>query len=80
MLKHQFQRNVFEEQVFRRTQDGGQALLFLFGHERGNRFWGDSLAQAHPGGRPFNMLYLRSDSAGTHSFARHANERDPGRC
>jgi hypothetical protein len=34
MLKHQFQGDVFEEQVFRRTQDGGQAFLFFFGHGR----------------------------------------------
>lgn len=32
MFEHQFQSDVLKEQVFSSTEDGGQALLLLFGH------------------------------------------------
>src|SRR5580704_865939 len=71
MLKHQFQRNVFKEQILRRTQDGGQALLLFFGHGRATVLGGTvyrncvggPLQPAHPADRCYgnkaSPMYLR---------------------
>lgn len=45
MFKHQFQSDVFEEQVFSRTQDSEEALLLLFGHGKGKQLEQYSLMQ-----------------------------------